>query len=420
MDTLRNGRARVVITGLGAVSPHGNAHGLWENVKHGNSGIRRLETVPTGYLPVKIGGEVRNFDASKYIEHKEARRMGRCSQFAIVAAKEALEDAGLSPEQVEAQGERVGVVMGTTMGPHDVGLYETLKYKTNGFKRPNPIQFVNCLPNMPAHYVSRYTQALGPLSIPSTACATGTQAVGEASELIRSGRCDVVITGGVEAIMQDYVLAGFEAMNALASGYNDNPTAASRPFDACRNGFVMSEGCGVVILESLEHAFARGAHLYAEVLGHASSSDAFHIAALEPEGRGAARAMRWALQDARLEPAEIGYINAHGTSTPANDVMETNAIKTIFGEYAYHIPISSTKSMIGHALGAAGTLEAIVCVLTLRDQVLHPTINYENPDPQCDLDYVPNSAREVKGLKHVLSNSFGLGGQNATLVLGIV
>jgi 3-oxoacyl-[acyl-carrier-protein] synthase II len=420
MDTLRNGRPRVVITGIGAVSPLGKAHELWGSVKEGKSGIRRLETILTDHMPVKIGGEVRNFDPSQYIDHKEARRMGRCSQFAIVAAKQALEDAGLSPEEVESQGERVGVVLGTTMGPHDVGLYETLKYKTNGFRRPNPIQFINCLPNMPAHYVSRYTQALGPLQTPSTACATGTQAIGEASELIRSGRCDIVMAGGAEAIMQDYVMAGFESMNALATGYNDNPAAASRPFDACRNGFVMSEGCGVVILEPLEFALKRGAKIYAEVLGHASSSDAYHIAALEPEGRGAARAIRWALQDAHLNPDDIGYINAHGTSTPANDVMETNAIKSVFGEHAYKVPISSTKSMIGHGLAAAGTLEAICCVLSLQDQVVHPTINYETPDAQCDLDYVPNVSREITGLQYILSNSFGLGGQNATLVLGAV
>jgi 3-oxoacyl-(acyl-carrier-protein) synthase len=273
---------------------------------------------------------------------------------------------------------------------------------------------------MPGHYVSKVFRALGPLMAPSTACATGTQSVGEASELIKNGRSDMVITGGVEAVLQDYAIAAFEAMDALATGWNDQPEKASRPFDKNRNGFIFSEGCGIVIVESLAHALKRGARIYAEVLGHASSSDAYHIAALDPEAGGAMRSMRWALEDAHLNPEDIGYINAHGTSTPPNDAMETLAIKRIFGEHAYNIMVSSTKSMIGHALGAAGTLEIIASVKTLVEQVVHPTINYETPDPECDLDYVPNVARQVEGLKYVLSNSFGLGGQNASIVLGKV
>jgi 3-oxoacyl-(acyl-carrier-protein) synthase len=294
----------------------------------------------------------------------------------------------------------------------------TYKYKTSGFVKPNPLSLINSLPNMPAHYVSKFFRALGPLNAPSTACAAGTQSVGEASELIRNGRSDMVITGGVEAVLQDYAIAGFDAMQALASEYNDNPAAASRPFDANRSGFVFSEGCGIVIIESLAHALKRGAKIYAEVLGHASSSDAYHIAALDPEGRGAIRSMRWALDDAHVNTEDIQYINAHGTSTKANDAMETLAIKQVFGEQAYNLAISSTKSMMGHALAGSGAIEIIACAMSLFDQIIHPTINYETPDPECDLDYVPNVARDAKGLRYVLSNSFGLGGQNATIILG--
>jgi 3-oxoacyl-(acyl-carrier-protein) synthase len=242
--------------------------------------------------------------------------------------------------------------------------------------------------------------------------------VGEASELIKNGRADMVITGGVEAVLQDYALAGFEAMQALATGYNDTPELASRPFDANRSGFVFSEGCGVLIVESLAHALKRGARIYAEILGHASSSDAYHIAALDPEGMGATRSMRWALEDAHVNVEDIQYINAHGTSTQANDAMETLAIKRVFGEQAYNLAVSSTKSMLGHALGGSGAIEAIATTLSLVDKVLHPTINYETPDPACDLDYVPNVARDVPDLRYVMSNSFGLGGQNATIVMG--
>jgi beta-ketoacyl-acyl-carrier-protein synthase II len=420
MELLRNGRPRVVITGLGAVTALGPVKSLWENLKAGKSGIRRIETIPVEHVPVKIAGEVRDFDPNQYIDRKEARRMGRASHFAVAAASMAVEDAGLTPELIEAEGERVGVVIGSSLGAHEMAEQSTFKYKTNNYTKPNPLSLINSLPNMPGHYVSRFFRALGPLNAPSTACAAGTQSVGEAAELIRNGRSDMVITGGVEAVLQDYALAGFDAMQALASEYNDDPAAASRPFDANRSGFVFSEGCGVVIIESLAHALHRGARIYAEILGHGASSDAFHIAALDPEGKGAIRSMRWALEDAHLNPADIQYINAHGTSTKANDAMETLAIKHVFGEQAYNIPVSSTKSMIGHALAGSGAIEIIACAMTLLDQVLHPTINYTTPDPECDLDYVPNVARDVKGLKYILSNSFGLGGQNASIVLGSI
>jgi 3-oxoacyl-[acyl-carrier-protein] synthase II len=419
MDLLRNGRPRVVITGLGAVTALGNAKSLWENLKAGQSGIRKIETIPVDHVPVKIAGEVREFDPTAYLEHKEARRMGRSSQFAIAAAHMAVDDAGLSKSGLEAEGERVGVVVGTTLGGHELSTESTFKYRTD-FRKPNPLSLINSLPNMPAHYISRMFRALGPLSTPSTACAAGTQAIGEAAEYIRNGRTDVVITGGVEAILQDYTIAGFTAMTALATEYNENPAEASRPFDALRSGFVMGEGAAILIIESLAHAIKRGARIYAEVLGHASSSDAYHVAAVDPSGDGAIRSMRWALEDAHLNTDQIDYINAHGTSTPANDAMETLAIKRLFGEQAYKIPISSTKSMIGHSFGAAGAVEAITCVMTLVEQIIHPTINYENPDPLCDLDYVPNIARNVENLRYALSNSFGLGGQNASLVFGAI
>jgi 3-oxoacyl-(acyl-carrier-protein) synthase len=310
--------------------------------------------------------------------------------------------------------------MGTALGGHEVIEAHTYKYKQSDRKnRPSPFALINGLPNMPAHYMSRELRATGPLSALATACASGTQSIGDAMELIRTGRADIVFAGGVEAMIEDYAIAGFEAMTALVTGYNDRPEAASRPFDADRNGFVFSEGVGVLVLESLENALKRGANILAEVLGHASSSDAYHVAALDPEGKGAQRVMKWALQDAHLDPQDIDYINAHGTSTKANDAIETYAIKRVFGETAYNIPISSTKSMIGHCLGGSGAVEAVATVMSLVDKVLHPTINYETPDPDCDLDYVPNEARDAD-IKLALSNSFGLGGQNATVVFGSV
>lgn len=420
MELLRNGRPRVVITGLGAVTALGPVKTLWESLKTGRSGVRRIETIPIDHVPVKIAGEVRDFDPTQYIDRKEARRMGRASHFAVAASHMALEDAGLTVQDIENEGERVGVVIGSSLGAHEMAEQSTFKYKTSGFMKPNPLSLINALPNMPAHYVSRFLRALGPLSAPSTACASGTQSIGEASDVIKAGRSDIVIAGGVEAVLQDYAIAGFDAMNALASEYNDNPEAASRPFDANRSGFVFSEGCGIVILESLAHALKRGARIYAEVLGHASSSDAYHIAALDPDAGGAMRSMKWALEDAHVNPEDIQYVNAHGTSTKSNDAMETLAIKRIFGEHAYNLAVSSTKSMIGHALAGSGAIEAIACALSIFEQVIHPTINYETPDPECDLDYVPNTARDFKGLKYILSNSFGLGGQNASIVLGSI
>jgi beta-ketoacyl-acyl-carrier-protein synthase II len=420
MDLLRNGRPRVVITGMGAVTALGNVRELWEGLKQGQSGIRKVENFDVSHVGVRIGAQALQFATSKYVEHKEARRMGRSSLMAVEAAGDAVADAGLTGAIIEAEGERSGTVIGTSLGPHEISEEATFKYRTNGYKRPNPLAMINSLPNMPTHYVSRFFRTLGPISTPSNACASGTQSVGEAADLIRNGRADLMLTGGVEAIFQDYLLAGFESMEALATGFEDNPSAASSPFDKNRSGFVLGEGAAIFVLESLGHALRRGARIYAEVLGYASSSDAFHVAALDPEARGAQRAMKWAVADAHLNPSDIQYINAHGTSTPSNDVTETLAIKRVFGEQAYSIPISSTKSMLGHALGASGAIEIAACVHSLVEQVLHPTINYRTPDPDCDLDYVPNEARSVKDMRYILSNSFGLGGQNASIVLGTV
>lgn len=417
MDILRNGQPRAVITGLGAVTPLGIANELWNGVINGQSGIRKISTIPVEHVPVRIAGEVRDFDSLKYIDHKEARRMGRAPQFAIASAQMALADAGLTSDDLEALEDRACVIVGTSLGAHEMSEQSTYKYKISGYRKPNPLSLINSLPNMPAHYISRLFRAVGHLSTPSTACAAGTQAIGQAADLIRMGRADVVICGAVEAILQDYTLAGFDAMKALAAEYNDCPELASRPFDENRSGFVFSEGCGIVVLESLSHARRRDAHLYCEIMGYASSSDAYHVAALDPTAEGAIRSMRGALRDAHCSSDQIDYINAHGTSTQANDIMETVAIKQVLGEKAYNTPVSSTKSMLGHALAGSGAIEVVICAKALTQKIIPPTINLDTPGEGCDLDYVPHYAREYPGLRTVLSNSFGLGGQNATIIL---
>ena len=417
MQLTRHKRKRVVITGMGVVSPLGAKDDFWAAIKEGKSGIRRLQNIETEHLNVKIGAEVLDFDSSDYIAPKEARRMGRASQFAMVASAQAIEDAGLSIEAMPELGNRVATVIGTTLGSYEVGEAGIRVWKQSEYRRANPMSIINALPNMPAHYVSRMSGAVGPLITPSVACATGIQAVGEAADLIQLGRCDMAIAGAIDAVVLDYILAGFSATRALTRDYNDAPQEASRPFDARRSGFVLGEGGAVFIVESLEHALERDAPIYAEVLGYASSSDAWHVAAPNPEGAGAQRAMQWALDDAKVNRREIEYINAHGSSTAANDIIETLAIKQVFGEDAYHIPVSSTKSMIGHAMAGCGSLELSACLMTLRHEVIHPTINYQIPDPKCDLDYVPNIARDAGGIRTVMSNSFGLGGQNASIVV---
>lgn len=414
MSDSKGHRTRVVITGVGAVTCLGqDPSSLWEGLLAGRSGIRKISLIDVSGLPCQIAGEIPDFDPATFMPAKEARRMARNSQMALASAMEAVEDAKIAPSLNDP--ERVGVYFGTAIGGMERGIEGIDVLKTQGLARVNPFYLPSTLPNMAAFHVTHHFKALGPNSTITTACATGTQTLGEAAQAIRNGWADVVIAGGTEAIIQDFVIAGFSAMRALPVNYNDQPERASRPFDALREGFVFSEGAGCVILESLDHARDRQARIYAELAGFGSSGDAFHMAAPDPEGKGAIRTMSRALTDAGIQPEEVSYINAHGTSTPANDATETKAIKNLFGDYAQRVPISSSKSMLGHAMGASGAIEAIVCALSLYHQKVHPTINYENPDPELDLDYVPNHARAAE-IDIALSNSFGLGGQNACLV----
>jgi beta-ketoacyl-acyl-carrier-protein synthase II len=408
-------RNRVVITGMGAVTALGSSvELLWEGLISGHSGIRRIMQFDPSDLPCQIGGEIPDFEPKDYIERKDIRRLPRSSQIALASAVQAVEDAGL-PDPMTVP-ERAGVVFGTALGGIDNLINGLELFREKGMGRVKPFVLPSGIPNLPGFAIAKRFQCLGANSTIVTACATGTQTVGEGAELIRRGAADIVITGGTEAVMQDYSIAGFSVMHALPTNYNDDPEKASMPFDAKREGFVFSEGAAAIVLENLDHALEREATIIAEVAGHASSSDGFHIAAPDPEGCGPMRAMKWAIEDAGLSPEDIDYINPHGSSTPLNDCMETKAIKGVFGDHAYKIPISSTKSMLGHAMGASGTIEAIACILAIREGMVSPTINYENPDPDCDLDYVPNEAR-VTLVNAALSNSFGLGGQNACLIV---
>jgi beta-ketoacyl-acyl-carrier-protein synthase II len=406
---------RVVITGLGAITPLGlSVSEYWDGLIHGRSGIRKISLFDASHMPCQIAGEVLGFDPGNYMDRKTARRMPRSSQFAVAAARQAIEDAGLTYPMSDP--ERVGVFLGTAVGGLDTLTSAGEILRTKGFDRIPPLHLPSGIPNIPAFLIAHEFQCLGPNNTTATACAAGTQSVGEASEWIRRGAADIVIAGGTETIVMELVVGAFSVMRALPFDFNDRPEAASRPFDALRQGFILSEGSAILVLESLEHAQARGAHIYAEVLGHASSSDGYDIAALQPEGLGPSRAMRWAIQNAGIQPKDVDYINAHGTSTPLNDKTETLAIKNVFGDDAYNVTISSTKSMMGHAMGASGALEAIACTLAIGKGMIPPTINYENPDPECDLFYTPNQAIQ-RNVNIAMSNSFGLGGQNACLVL---
>jgi len=407
------GRRRVMVTGMGALTPLGlNVNDYWRGLIEGRSGIGRITLFdPTGY-PCTIAGEVKGFEPQDFIGAKEARRMARFSQFAVAAAKMAFDDARLDPSAEEA--ERLGVLLGNGIG----GLPDTEEgcriMVAKGGMRMTPFFMPMVLPNMAASQVSLQFGLKGYSSTVITACAAATQAIGEAAEAIRRGALDVMVSGGTEGAITELGLAGFCVMRALSTR-NDDPTKASRPFDAQRDGFVPSEGAGILILESLDHAQKRGATILAEVVGYGASADAFHIVAPDADGSGAVLAMKRALDEAGLSSSEVDYINAHGTSTPLNDATESLAIKRLFGDYAYKVPISSNKSMIGHLLGAAGGVEAIASVKTIMEGIIPPTSNYENADPACDLDYVPNVARR-KEVRVVLSNSFGFGGQNACLV----
>ena len=410
---MHNNRRRAVITGMGAITPLGeDVDEYWENLMQGKSGVGPMTLCdPTDY-PSRIAAEVTDFDPARYVHPKEARRMARFSQMAVAASALAIENAGLDHSKEDA--ERLGVVLGNGIGGFPTTEDNARTLVDKGGMRVSPYFIPMILPNMAAANVSRLFGLKGYSSTVITACAAGNQAIGEATEAIRRGVADVVLGGGCEAGITQLALGGFNVIKAL-SRQNDKPQQASRPFDAKRDGFVPSEGAGVLVLERLEHAIDRGANILAEVVGYGVSSDAFHAVQPDEDGSGAARAIRWALEDAGIGPDEVDYINAHGTSTPKNDLVETLAIKKVFADRAYAVPISSTKSMIGHALGGSGALEAIASIKSIERGEIHATINYEFPDPECDLDYVPNVPRRQQ-VDTVLSNNFGFGGQNACLV----
>ncbi len=416
-QNFRSNHKRVVITGMGAITPLGHsAADTWANLVKGQSGIDSLTRFDAAHLAVRIGGEVKDFDPHHYISRKEARRMARSSHFAVAVARQAMEDAGLACPLAGDLAEKSGVLLGTALGGFDK-VEEGIKiYLNRGLSKVSPFLLPAALSNLATYHVCVKLNAQGYTNTTATACAAGAMAIAEAAEVIKRGHCDIMIAGGSEATITEITLAGFIIMRALSTR-NDAPTQASRPFDAGRDGFVIGEGCAIFVLERLDHALARKAHIYAEVLGSAHSSDTYHIAAPDPGSKGAIRAMQWALQDAGVGLDEVDYINAHGPSTPLGDAAETYAIKSLFGERAYQIPISSTKSMIGHTFGAAGAIEALACVKAIESGAIHPTINYQTPDPACDLDYVANQARRHQ-TKVALSNSFGLGGQNSCLVFG--
>ncbi len=412
---------RVVVTGLGALTPVGNTvEEFWAALVEGKSGVGPItkfdaeaKTASGEFqFPTRIAGEVRNFDELKYVDKKEARRLDPYLKYAMACAVMAVEDSGLDTSKVDAT--RFGTLIGSGIGGITTLLENHRTILEKGPDRVSPFFVPMLIINMASGLVSMRFNAKGPNSAVVTACATGNHAIGDAFKLIQRGSADAMIAGGAEAIIVPLTIAGFCAMKAMSTR-NDDPTKASRPFDAGRDGFVCGEGGGVLVLESLEHARRRDARIYAEIIGYGMTGDAHHMTAPDPEGDGAARAMAGALADAGIAPGDVGYINAHGTSTPYNDKFETLAIKRVFGEHARKVAVSSTKSMTGHLLGAAGGIEAIASVLALHHGILPPTINYETPDPDCDLDYIPNQARK-QDVELALSNAFGFGGTNATLV----
>lgn len=408
------GRHRVVITGIGAVTPLGlTAEETWASLKAGRSGIGPITSFDVSDQEVRIAAEVRGFDPEAYVSRKEARRLDRFVQLAVGAALSAVEDARLSFSDHEADG--VGVCVGSGIGGITTWENEHGVLLSRGPSRVSPFFVPMMISNMASGYVSMHLGARGPNTTIVTACATGSHCIGEAYHIVARGDAWCMVAGGSESAITPLTVAGFANMRALSTR-NDDPTTASRPFDRDRDGFVLAEGAGVVVLETLESAERRGAPVYGEIIGHGMTGDAFHVTQPAPEGQGARRAMQMGLENAGVRPEEVDYINAHGTSTPLNDRVETEAIKAVFREAAYRIPISSTKSMHGHLLGAAGGVELIACLLAMRDSILPPTINYCTPDPDCDLDYVPNQARRAD-VQVALSNSFGFGGQNATLVV---
>ncbi len=408
---------RVVVTGLGTVNPLAHdVEGFWRAALAGTSGVDHITLFDTTGFAVRIGAEVKGWDPDEHMPRRESRRLDRSAQFFLVATGQALADAGLSYEEDDPAADRAGVVVGSGIGGIITMQEEVLTLHERGPTRVSPLAITKIISNMSGGVASISYNLYGPNSCTVTACAASANAIGDAAEIIRRNDADVMVAGGTEAGIVEFSLAGFQSARAI-SGRNDDPQGASRPFDADRDGFVMGEGAACLVLEEREHALARGARIYAEVLGYGMSADGYHITLPRPGGGGAARAMQHAIDNAGIAPEQVDYINAHGTSTQANDATETAAIKTVFGDHAYTMPISSTKSMTGHLLGGAGAIESLVCVLAIRDGVVPPTINYTTPDPDCDLDYVPNTSREVE-VGVAMTNSFGFGGHNVALVFG--
>jgi 3-oxoacyl-[acyl-carrier-protein] synthase II len=414
---MRDGERRVVVTGMGAITPIGNDVGTyWDGLVNGRSGIGRITLFDTENVASKVAGEVKGFDADAVMPKKEVRRNDRYVHFAWAATAEAMRDAGLpNPIEDEALAWRTGAIIGSGIGGINTMIRDIQEATREGIERIGPFLVTAMIPDMAAGYIAIYANARGPNYATVSACSSSNHAIGDSLNIIRRGEADVMIAGGAEAGIGEIPVAAFSAMRALSTKRNDDPEKASRPFDAERDGFVMGDGAGVLVLEELEHARTRGAAIHAEVVGYGATDDASHITLPAPGGRGAVESMRIAIADAGLTTDDVGYINAHGTSTPPNDRSETAAIKTLFGERAYRIPISSTKSMTGHLMGAGGGIEAVASIQALKTGIVPPTINQEHPDPDCDLDYVPNEAREVD-VSVAISNSFGFGGHNATLV----
>jgi 3-oxoacyl-[acyl-carrier-protein] synthase II len=406
-------KRRVVVTGLGLVTACGNTvQETWDSLMAGRSGADLIQKFDTEKFDVKFACEVKNFDPLNFIEKREARRMGAFSQFAIAAADEAMKDSGLIIDESNAF--EVGTYISSGIGDFWAIEREHEKLLNDGPNRVSPFFIVSAIVNLAAGNVSIRFGAKGPNSATATACAAGAHAIGDSFRIIERGDAEAMICGGAESAITPMSVAGFNSMKAMST-FNENPQKASRPFDKNRDGFVIGEGAGIMILEELEFAKKRGARIYGEIVGYGMTGDAFHQTAPDETGSGAIRVMTKALKDAEIFPEEIGYVNAHGTSTPYNDKSETKAIKEVFGEHAYNLAVSSTKSMTGHTLGAAGGIEAVISVLSMVHEKLPPTINYETPDEDCDLDYVPNAARDAK-VNYILSNSFGFGGTNASLV----
>ena len=406
---------RVVVTGLGTISPIGNdIASFWNSIKEGICGIDKLTSFDASLFDSRIAGEVKGFDPSLYgINKKELHRMEKFVQYAIACSTQAIKDAGLQLDKENK--EKIGVLVGSGIGSLRIIEEEFKTYLQKGPSRISPFLIPMLIVNEASGHIAINFGLKGPNSCVTTACASGSHSIGDAFRIIQSGDADIMITGGTESCITALGVGGFCALKAL-SKRNDDPKKASRPFEAERDGFIIAEGCGVVVLESLEHAKQRGAKIYAEIYGYGRSADAYHITAPDPEGIGASLAMKWALADAQLNPENITYVNAHGTSTKLNDKVESLAIKKVFGNHAKKVMVSSTKSMTGHLLGAAGGIEFIACCLSIKDGVVPPTINYETPDPECDLDYVPNTARKTE-INVCLSNSLGFGGHNATLIV---